>query len=125
MKIILGILLLCVMITPIFAHPGRTASDGCHYCRTNCDKWGVPWNERHCHNTYVAPKDTDTGITYTPTEPVVEKKKVESKPEVKSAINYEYSPNTTSNESEIWSWIFGLGIIGGIIYSLKKKNTES
>ncbi len=32
-----------------FAHPGRTASDGCHYCRTNCDSWGVPWNERHCH----------------------------------------------------------------------------
>lgn len=22
------------------AHPGRTAADGCHYCRTNCDKWG-------------------------------------------------------------------------------------
>jgi hypothetical protein len=36
-------------ITPVFAHPGNTASDGCHYCRTNCDKWGVPWNERHCH----------------------------------------------------------------------------
>lgn len=33
-----------------YAHPGNTASDGCHYCRTNCDKWGVPWNERHCHN---------------------------------------------------------------------------
>jgi len=32
-----------------FAHPGNTASDGCHYCRTNCSKWGVPWNERHCH----------------------------------------------------------------------------
>lgn len=32
------------------AHPGNTASDGCHYCRTNCDRWGVPWNERHCHN---------------------------------------------------------------------------
>lgn len=31
------------------AHPGRTASDGCHYCRTNCDSWGVEWNERHCH----------------------------------------------------------------------------
>ena len=31
------------------AHPGRTAADGCHYCRTNCDSWGVPWNERHCH----------------------------------------------------------------------------
>lgn len=34
-----------------FAHPGNTASDGCHYCRTNCDSWGVPWNERHCHGS--------------------------------------------------------------------------
>lgn len=34
------------------AHPGRTAADGCHYCRTNCDSWGVPWNERHCHGNY-------------------------------------------------------------------------
>ncbi len=33
------------------AHPGGTASDGCHYCRTNCDKWGVQWNVRHCHGT--------------------------------------------------------------------------
>jgi hypothetical protein len=40
------------------AHPGNTASDGCHYCRKNCDKWGVPWNERHCHggSTTPAPK---------------------------------------------------------------------
>ena len=40
-------LIICSTIT--FAHPGRTASDGCHYCRTNCGSWGVPWNERHCH----------------------------------------------------------------------------
>lgn len=39
----------------VFAHPGRTASDGCHYCRTNCSSWGVPWNERHCHGGYTAP----------------------------------------------------------------------
>jgi endonuclease G len=32
-----------------FAHPGRTAADGCHYCRTNCAQWGVPYGERHCH----------------------------------------------------------------------------
>ncbi len=31
------------------AHPGNTASDGCHYCRTNCTSWGVAWNQRHCH----------------------------------------------------------------------------
>lgn len=33
----------------LYAHPGKTAADGCHYCRTNCDKYGVAWNERHCH----------------------------------------------------------------------------
>jgi len=31
------------------AHPSRTASDGCHYCRTRCDYWGEIWNTRHCH----------------------------------------------------------------------------
>ena len=41
---------LSLSILPVAsAHPGRTAADGCHYCRTNCDSWGVPWNERHCH----------------------------------------------------------------------------
>jgi len=34
----------------VHAHPGRTASDGCHYCRTNCDRWGEVYGERHCHN---------------------------------------------------------------------------
>lgn len=38
-----------VFTADVSAHPGRTASDGCHYCRTNCDKWGIPWNARHCH----------------------------------------------------------------------------
>lgn len=42
-------LLTLVSVAPASAHPGRTASDGCHYCRTNCDSWGVAWNERHCH----------------------------------------------------------------------------
>lgn len=49
-----------LLLIPFFvqAHPGRTASDGCHYCRTNCDRWGVAWNERHCHSNYVAPVST-------------------------------------------------------------------
>ena len=41
---------LFVLPSQTVAHPGGTASDGCHFCRSNCDKWGVPWNERHCHN---------------------------------------------------------------------------
>jgi len=43
-----------------FAHPGNTAADGCHYCRTNCDKWGEAWGERHCHGGYTAPAQTYT-----------------------------------------------------------------
>lgn len=38
-----------IVFNYVSAHPGNTAADGCHYCRTNCDRWGVPWNERHCH----------------------------------------------------------------------------
>lgn len=42
----------------VFAHPGNTAADGCHYCRTNCAKWGVPEGERHCHGGKT--EDTET-----------------------------------------------------------------
>tara|TARA_B100002003_G_scaffold207901_1_gene202336 strand:- start:140 stop:463 length:324 start_codon:yes stop_codon:yes gene_type:complete len=43
------------LIFPVLAtaHPGRTAADGCHYCRTNCDSWGVPWDVRHCHGNRI------------------------------------------------------------------------
>jgi len=43
------IIAVAVCASSVFAHPGLTAKDGCHYCRTSCDKWGVPWNVRHCH----------------------------------------------------------------------------
>lgn len=59
----------------IYAHPGRTSSDGCHYCRTNCDSWGVPWNERHCHNGYTTPTTPNPTPTPTPT-PKTEQTKV-------------------------------------------------
>jgi len=45
-------LLLTITSSTAFAHPGRTASDGCHFCRTNCSDWGVPKGQRHCHGTY-------------------------------------------------------------------------
>lgn len=34
----------------VYAHPGRTDSNGCHTCRTNCEKWGLSYGEYHCHN---------------------------------------------------------------------------
>ena len=48
-----SIAVLILLSNASFANPGRTASDGCHYCRTNCSEWGVPWNVRHCHNSQL------------------------------------------------------------------------
>ena len=45
--ILFTILFLPVMV---FAHPGGLDSNGCHYCRTNCEKWGLSTNQYHCHN---------------------------------------------------------------------------
>ncbi len=46
------------------AHPGNTASDGCHFCRTNCSSWGVAWNQRHCHggSVYVPSRQLERGV---------------------------------------------------------------
>ena len=38
-----------LIVSNALAHPGRTAADGCHYCRTNCAKWGETTGARHCH----------------------------------------------------------------------------
>lgn len=43
-----------------FAHPGNTAADGCHYCRTNCAKWGEIEGARHCHNAKSVVTPTNT-----------------------------------------------------------------
>lgn len=56
MKKYLLIIVIVMIIIPtnVFAHPGGLDSKGCHYCRTNCAKWGLDTNEYHCHsgNTY-------------------------------------------------------------------------
>jgi hypothetical protein len=69
-------LLLIGSVSSGFAHPGRTASDGCHYCRTNCDSWGEVKGARHCHGNNVeelSPKFTP--IKYEPDEKVTKPKK--------------------------------------------------
>ena len=54
-RVILVLAILLLLPAYVFAHTGRTASDGCHVCRTNCDKWGVPWEKRHCHSRESEP----------------------------------------------------------------------
>ena len=47
------ILFLVIALIPSisFSHPGRTDSKGGHTCRTNCEKWGLRNGEYHFHNS--------------------------------------------------------------------------
>ena len=64
--IIFTFLLFFISSNSVFAHPGRTAADGCHYCRTRCDYWGVAWNERHCHGGGSIQGVQESTIIYNP-----------------------------------------------------------
>ena len=50
--------LLVLLALDAAAHPGRAAADGCHYCRTNCDRWNVEADKRHCHGGGSSPTAT-------------------------------------------------------------------
>ncbi len=54
-KLFLILVLIVAIALPsvTFAHPGRTDSNGGHYCRTNCEKWGYKYGEYHYHNKVV------------------------------------------------------------------------
>ncbi|PFP23528.1 hypothetical protein COJ96_23910 [Bacillus sp. AFS073361] len=44
-----------------YAHPGRTDSNGGHYCWTNCEKWGLSYGEYHYPNgksSSASPKES-------------------------------------------------------------------
>lgn len=45
--IVIALVIISNFLNPLMAHPGNTDSNGMHYCRTNCDDWGVPWNQMH------------------------------------------------------------------------------
>ena len=47
---LLIIAIFCSTTTTVYAHPGRTDSNGCHTCRTNCERWGLSYGQYHCHN---------------------------------------------------------------------------
>lgn len=37
----------------LHAHPGKLANDGCHYCRSNCQKYGLTAGKRHSHDENI------------------------------------------------------------------------
>lgn len=48
-------ILILVLVLQAKAHPGRTDANGCHYCRTNCEQYGLQQDEYHCHNSTSTP----------------------------------------------------------------------
>lgn len=96
-SIIIGLSILFLSSTGVYAHPGRTASDGCHYCRTNCDKWGEAWDQRHCHGA-AAPISTPT-----PTPTIIKTPTSTKKPTAtptKIVTTPTFSPTPTSVQTE-------------------------
>jgi hypothetical protein len=64
--VLIALVVNVVHVNVPYAHPGRTAADGCHYCRTNCAQWGVPYGERHCHGGN--PRSSATPVPQAQTE---------------------------------------------------------
>jgi len=56
-KILLTLIILILIIPSVsFAHPGRTDSSGGHTCRTNCPSWGLSSGEYHYHRSKGLPQ---------------------------------------------------------------------
>ncbi len=72
MKIYMKLILILLFVSPFFslAHPGNTASDGMHYCWTNCASWGEVYGQRHSHGGgYSAPSYNYYSAPSTPSCP--------------------------------------------------------
>lgn len=142
--LLIAVILLLTSISSASAHPGRTASDGCHYCRTNCDSWGVPWNERHCHGGYTAPVVVPK--TYTPTNtpvpptatPYPTSTPIPTNTPIPTStptsvnnsqnISQDVAGASTSSDDSSFSTILGLllfsVLIGGIYFKNKKDKSK-
>lgn len=61
------ITIMIVVLSPLYveAHPGRTDSNGCHTCRTNCAKWGLRYGQYHCHGRKNSSTSSNTSKTTT------------------------------------------------------------
>ena len=60
-NIILIVLAISIVVSTSYAHSGRTASDGCHFCRTNCENYGYTYDTRHGHQGQIC--STSKGAT--------------------------------------------------------------
>jgi len=112
------------------AHPGRTASDSCHYCRTNCSFWGIEWDQKHCHrrSAYVLSSSLES-LPQIISEPKFELK-LESEPgsiqidTLRSKSQSAYTVRIQDKIGESYKlvyWLLGIIIISGAILALTRK----
>ena len=61
------IMIMIIVLSPLYveAHPGRTDSNCCHTCRTNCAKWGLRYGQYHCHGRKNSSTSSNTSKTTT------------------------------------------------------------
>ncbi len=71
MQIALLTLVVVRTASPALAHPGGLAADGCHYCRTNCETYGLETDTRHCHEDTAAPKNVPGPVYVIPSPAAV------------------------------------------------------
>lgn len=68
-------LLSCLFTQEVtYAHPGRTDEDGGHTCYTNCEDWGLDYEEYHYHDEleeeeYVEPEEQEDDSDITVIDP--------------------------------------------------------
>lgn len=76
------IMIMIVILSPLYveAHPGRTDSNGCHTCRTNCAKWGLSYGQYHCHGK----KNSSTSTSSSNTNKTTTTKVLDSNKNIKS-----------------------------------------
>lgn len=129
----------CILIFPIFvwAHPGGRDANGCHVCRTNCEKYNVPQDVRHCHlqvgtttQTVISPAPPPAPKVEVKKSPskVIEKKAVATStnniPKIDNLNQVAQTRNTKffTNSSLVWLLsAAGIGLLAGLGFILSTK----
>ncbi|KKU17950.1 MAG: hypothetical protein UX28_C0003G0128 [Candidatus Pacebacteria bacterium GW2011_GWA1_46_10] len=111
-------LLTVFSISKVFAHPGNTASDGCHYCRTNCAKWGEVEGARHCHGGGVVETIPLPVVTSAP-KPTLKPTSTPKPTSIPSSVPKRSSSTDITqqtNNSSDDDWLMRLLALGGVGY---------
>lgn len=102
MKNKIGVVLTILLFSTgvVYSHPGRTDFNGCHICKTNCEKYGLAYGEYHCHDgsssNTSSSINTNTNTVKKSSDASLKSLKIENK-----TINIEEKLEYTTEEENI------------------------